>query len=138
MLSRSGPSGAPSDSSGPTRTSIGFSSRGDAGLGTFVGEGRGCDGERRCHVHGAHQMFPAPGVYELLTTEFATSVEHWTTPLNIASPLFTLRMPPVTVVVGELTVHDELAVIVALRHVTLEVAGRRVDRSRRRCRSPSR
>jgi hypothetical protein len=49
-------------------------------------------------------MFPAPGVYDALTTEFEISVSHCTTPLNFDMPAFTVTMPAETSTVDALTV----------------------------------
>ena len=62
-------------------------------------------------------MFPAPGVYDELTTEVAMRVVHCTTPLNVAIALFTATLAPVHVTEAELTSQLDVAFTVAVRHV---------------------
>src|SRR5687767_4256215 len=60
----------------------------------------------------AHQMFPAPGVYDALTTELVITVSACTTPLNLLIPAFTVTMPADTSTVDACTVSFALAVTV--------------------------
>ena len=57
-------------------------------------------------------MFPAPGVYEALTTELLIMVSHCTTPLNFDMPALTVTMPAETSTVLALMVTFAEAVTV--------------------------
>ena len=57
-------------------------------------------------------MFPAPGVYEALTTLLLISVSHCTTPLNFDMPASTVTMPALTATWPACTVTFALALTV--------------------------
>ncbi len=57
-------------------------------------------------------MFPAPGVYEVLITEFVMSVSAWTTPLDFDMPALTVTMLADTSKLLALTVTFDEVVIV--------------------------
>ena len=60
----------------------------------------------------AHQMFPAPGVYEADTTELVMTVSALTTPLNVEMPALTVRLATEIVAVDAFTVTSADAVTV--------------------------